>query len=205
MPTERGLERLVFFTDAVVAIAITLLILPLVDAASGASETDLSPGTFLADHLGQVFAFLISFVVIARLWRAHHSLFEHISSYNGRVEMLSLLWAFTIAVLPLPTAMTAQFDTVPLTVGFYIGTMLVSSLTLTLLAVTVRGNPALESADNPIPATLVSRSVTTTALFFVALVIGLVLPAVNYFALLVLFLGWPVRGLLDRRAASRPR
>jgi uncharacterized membrane protein len=205
MPTPRGLERLVFFTDAVVAIAITLLILPLVDAASGASEAHLSPGTFLSDHLGQVLAFLISFVVIARLWRAHHSLFEHVGSYNGRVELLSLLWAFTVAVLPLPTAMTAQFDTVPLTVGFYIGTMLVSSLTLTLLAVTVSGNPALESSDNPIPATLVSRSVTTTALFFVALLIGLLLPAVNYFALLVLFLGWPVRGFLVRRAASRPR
>jgi uncharacterized membrane protein len=133
MPTTRGLERLIFFTDAVVAIAITLLILPLVDAASAHSDTGKTGAHFFTEEWPQVLAFLISFAVIARLWVAHHSLFEHVAMYNGRVILLSLVWSFTIVVLPLPTAMSAEFDTDRLTIAFYLGTMLLSSLTLTLL------------------------------------------------------------------------
>jgi uncharacterized membrane protein len=200
MPTTRGLERLIFFTDAVVAIAITLLILPLVDAASDPSDLNLGAAEFLTGHYEQILAFLISFAVIARLWVAHHRLFEHLASYNRRIVWISLAWAFTIAVLPLPTAMTARFDTVPLTVGFYVGTMLVSSALLTLLALMIRGNPALEAADNPIPRLMIDNSVATTTLFLVALLIGVLAPAVNYFALFVLVLSGPVRVLVERTA-----
>lgn len=139
MPTTRGLERLIFFTDAVVAIAITLLVLPLVDAASESANTGLKAADFFREEQSQIIAFLISFAVIARLWMAHHSLFEHLDAYNNRVVFLSLVWAFTIVLLPLPTAMSAEFDSEPLTAGFYIGTMFVSSLLLTLLTLTVRG------------------------------------------------------------------
>lgn len=199
MPTQRGLERLIFFTDAVVAIAITLLILPLVDSASEAADSGLKPDEFLGEHFGQIIAFLISFVVIARLWRAHHSLYEHLASYNRRVTSLSLTWAFTIVVLPLPTAMTAQFDPGPITVGFYISTMLVSSLVLTLLTFTIRGNVQLETSDNPVTSRTVVGSVTTTVLFLVALIIGVLVPAINYFALFVLIVGWPVGMWIERR------
>ena len=201
MPTTRGLERLIFFTDAVVAIAITLLILPLVDAASESTETGRTAAEFFVEERGQILAFLISFAVIARLWVAHHSLFEHVASYNTRIAVLSLVWAFTIVVLPLPTAMSAEFDSEPLTVGFYIGTMFVSSLILTLLALTVRGDHRLEASANPIASTNVAASASTTLLFVVAFVLGTFVPGVTYWALLVLLLSGPVEALLKRRAA----
>lgn len=203
MPTTRGLERLIFFTDAVVAIAITLLILPLVDAASESTETGRTAAEFFVEERGQILAFLISFAVIARLWVAHHALFEHVASYNTRIVVLSLVWAFTIVVLPLPTAMSAEFDSEPLTVGFYIGTMFVSSLILTLLALTVRGDHRLEASANPIASTNVAASASTTLLFVVAFVLGTFVPGVTYWALLVLLLSGPVEALLNRRAAAR--
>jgi uncharacterized membrane protein len=205
MPTTRGLERLVFFTDAVVAIAITLLILPLVDAASNASDSNVGPAEFLSDHYWQILAFLISFAVIARLWVAHHRLFEHIAAYNAGVVWCSLGWAFTIVVLPLPTAMTAQFDPGPVTIGFYVGTMLASSALLTLLMLVVRRNPALQAPGNPIARNVVLNSVSTTGLFLLALVIGVLVPALNYFALFLLVFSGPVRRLLERTALGRER
>ena len=200
MPTTRGLERLIAFTDAVVAIAITLLILPLVDAASEHTGAEKTAAHFFAEEWDQILAFLISFAVIARLWVAHHSLFEHVAAYNGRIIVLSLVWAFTIVVLPLPTAMSAEFDTEKLTIGFYLGTMFVSSLLLTLLYLTVRKDPKLEDADNRISWTAIRGSALMTVLFVIALVLGVFVPGVGYLALLLLLIAGPIESLLDRRS-----
>jgi uncharacterized membrane protein len=203
MPPTRGLERLIFFSDAVAAIAITLLILPLVDAASQVENADKTAARFFAEERQQIVAFLISFAVIARLWVAHHALFEHLATYSRRIVLLSLVWAFTIVVLPLPTAMSAEFDTEPLTVGFYIGTMLASSLVLTLIALTIRSNPLLEASDHPLNRTVVRGSAMMTILFAVALVVGVLVPPINFWALLLLLLAGPIEAIIDRRRRAQ--
>src|SRR3712207_2209345 len=69
--TDRGLDRLVTFLDAVVAIAITLLVLPLVDVIPDEGR-DVDLGALLADEAGRFGAFALSFAVIAQLWLVHH-------------------------------------------------------------------------------------------------------------------------------------
>lgn len=63
---ERDLERLLTFIDAVVAIAITLLVLPLAEV--GSELQDGSVAELLHEHAIDIAGFLLSFVVIARLW-----------------------------------------------------------------------------------------------------------------------------------------
>ena len=72
--TERGLDRLVNFSDATVAIAITVLLLPLVDIALEIEKESL--GELLWSNIGTIIAFAITFAVIARLWSVHHRIFE---------------------------------------------------------------------------------------------------------------------------------
>jgi uncharacterized membrane protein len=202
MPTTRGLDRLVFFTDAVTAIAITLLILPLVDSVTEAAKSGLSPTQFLANNVFELAAFALSFVVIARLWVAHHSTFEHIAAYNSPLLLLSLTWAFTIVFLPLPTAMISQFDAVPATIALYIGTMAASSLTVTVIVLLVRRHPLLELESNPIDDRKVFANIVTTTCFLVALLVGTLVPVINFFALLLLLLGSPLQAIYDRRARN---
>ena len=203
MPSTRGLDRVVFFTDAVTAIAITLLILPLVDSVSQAAQHGLGIGQFLGDNLNGLAAFALSFAVIARLWISHHSIFEHVTSYNGTLLVLNLAWAFTVVFLPFPTEIISQFATSAAGIALYIGTMTVSSLLLTSMTLLIRRHPQLELETDPIADRKVFASVMTTALFLVALLIGVLLPAINFFALLVLFLGRPLQALYDRRADAR--
>lgn len=189
-----------FFTDAVTAIAITLLVLPLVDSVAQSAHAGQTVEQFIGNNVSEIASFVLSFVVIARLWIAHHATFEHVESYNVPFLVLNLFWAFTVVVLPLPTEMVSQFKTSPVTVGLYIGTMAASSLSLTIMTLLIRKHSQLESEANPLDGRLVFVSSTTTIGFVVALIVGVLVPGINFFALLIILLTLPLQWGYQRRA-----
>jgi uncharacterized membrane protein len=197
MRTDRGLDRLVAFLDAVVAIAITLLVLPLIDVLANA-ERDQRLGEVLATHLPQFGAFLLSFAVIARLWLVHHRVSERVGAYDEALLLVNFGWALTIVILPFSTQLVAVYGTERLAVGLYIGTIALSSFCLTAIGVLVWRRPALrrQGADDR-EARPVAALVTSGTIVF-ALLLGVLVPAVNYFALFLLFLTNPVIRLVDR-------
>lgn len=187
MHTQQGLDRLTFFTDAIAAIAMTLLIVPLVELATEASATT-STTVFLRDNKYQLLAFVISFVVIAVLWIAHHRIFEGVGDYSPFLRGLILVWAFTIAFMPLPTALASESGDDRATIALYIGTMAASSLVLTTMVLVIRHDESLRRAgDYPSDRSL-SGGITTSSLFLLALVIGVAFPSVGFLALLLLLL-----------------
>ena len=70
---RRAAERLTFFADAVVAIAITLLALEL-PAPKGSSTSEVLRS--LADNGYEYSSFVIGFLVVAAHWKAHHRVFR---------------------------------------------------------------------------------------------------------------------------------
>jgi uncharacterized membrane protein len=204
LPTDSA-ERLVFFTDAVVAIALTLLILPLVDLVPDASRSGLGLGDLLRDNLPELGSFLLSFVVIFRFWWAHHQLFRHVSGLNQALVNWNLLWLLSIVLLPWPTAIITAYDTTPGSVALYIGTLVLSSGSLTALAVTVHRNPALSTDRVRETRDEILGVATSFGALIVALVLGTAFPdTVNFKALLLLLLSGPVEHLIKRRWARRP-
>ncbi|WP_461104916.1 TMEM175 family protein [Spirosoma koreense] len=104
------LERLVFFSDAVVAIAITLLALDIKIEPTSSGHLSFS------DILGEwkVFAaFLLSFVNIANFWKTHHMFFAHIKQIDERLLGYNVAWLFFIVTLPFSTSLVSSyfFDT----------------------------------------------------------------------------------------------
>lgn len=95
-----SIDRLTFFCDAVVAIAMTLLALdlPVPDADSGAQLLD-----FLGAHYGEYLAFLISFLVIAQYWRGHHRVYRYVTDAPPRVVALNVYWLLTVILTPYAT------------------------------------------------------------------------------------------------------
>ncbi|MHA7984894.1 hypothetical protein ACX9R5_03735 [Rathayibacter sp. CAU 1779] len=131
-------------------------------------------------------------------------MFEHVASYDRSLLVLSLFWALTIVFLPLPTEMLSQFRTTPTTVAWYIGTMLLSSIALLLLAVTIRRHPEIAREDNPISGRSIFSVSANAVSFLLAFVVGVFIPAVNFFALLLVILATPATWVYDRVVARRP-
>lgn len=190
-----GVSRLVSFVDAVTAIAMTLLILPLVDEASGIGTQ--SPGAFLEENAYGLFAFALSFVVIFRFWLGHHRMYEGVTGYTPGLVWLNMLWLLGIVFLPFPTELLdSAGQESPLANGLYIGTLCWISGAGLVQQLIISRTPGLR---DPAAGTvsLLSAGVRT-ALMFAALALSVLLPRVGLWALLLLFLQAPLLGLQGR-------
>jgi uncharacterized membrane protein len=198
-------ERLVFFTDAVVAIALTLLVLPLVELVPEARRAGPDLGELLRGSLDELGAFVLSFLVIFRFWWAHHALFRHVSGLSRTLVLCNLLWMLTIVFLPVPTAVITAYSTSPETVLLYTGTLVIGSGSLMLLALTAYRNPALGAGRARETREGVLASVSSFVALLLALIIGTVFwDSINYWALLLMFLTGPVERVVKRRWAKHP-
>jgi uncharacterized membrane protein len=196
--TERGLDRLVNFGDAVVAIAITLLVLPLLElhaADESAGFTDL-----LRHHEAAFVAFFLSFVVIGRLWLVHHQLFESVEAYDGTLLGLHMLWLLTIAFLPFPTALIGGRLASVATNALYVGTLTASSACLASMRWHIERTPAVRGAA---PRKSAREGFITTALFALALVLTVSVPDAGLWPMVVLVFE-PVTGYWVRRRRRAP-
>ena len=100
---RRSFERLTNFTDAVVAIAITLQLLPLIDVQG--PQAGQSVWEVIAANQGQITAFVLSFVVVIAMWSTHNRVFNSLRRYDGTIFSLNVLWLLLIVFLPWPTSM----------------------------------------------------------------------------------------------------
>lgn len=196
--TERGLDRLVNFSDGTVAIALTLLVLPLVDLLTDGSDYSVSS---LLNNSGQTFlAFGISYVVIANFWEGHHRVFERLSSYSRGMLWANFLWLASIVLIPFTTQLLAdQGANDPAVNALYISTMIVTTGSLLLIEWLAVRDPQLQRAE--VRGTLDIRGAALAlVLLLVALVLAVVAPGVGMFWLFLLFLSNPLERLARRRS-----
>jgi uncharacterized membrane protein len=129
---RRAVERLVFFSDAVVAIAITLLAIDL-PAPVGATA-----GAFWSSarmHDDAYLAFLVSFLTIAIAWSHHHDAFKYARRADSWLRNATMIWLLTIILIPSATKLLTNYGHDTLTVhalrwGFYALLQTVDSATL---------------------------------------------------------------------------
>jgi len=191
---ERNLNRLLTFVDAVVAIAITLLVLTLVEltgeVGSGTSVSDL-----LRENQPALWGFFLSFAVIARLWFLQHRSLRNVIVGNRPLDFWLVAWTLTIVFLPFPTALVARAPNQPTTKILYIGTIAVSTLTLAFVDRLIARHQVVLDGAEPVA---VAAPLVNVALLLIALVITLAVPATSYLPLLLLFFDDPILRVLHR-------
>lgn len=120
---DLGLERLVFFSDAVMAIAITLLTVDLKLPELGEAATSPQLQQALAALAPRFLSFLISFLVISVYWSSHHRYFNCMARMDGRLVALNMLFLLSIALMPFVAGLLGQYYYLPIGPAVYAAAM----------------------------------------------------------------------------------
>ncbi|MEZ5158499.1 MAG: TMEM175 family protein [Candidatus Nanopelagicales bacterium] len=199
--SRRGIqppERIVAFSDGVVAIAITLLLLPLAELEL---PSDGRITTLIGENTALLGGLTLTWVIIAIFWLAHHRLFAHIVGVDQMIMWMNFGWLFAIAVLPLPTNLDIANPPTPQVTGFYVGWMLLISLLQTGILWHARRTPGLmdeEYKDSQEARAAQVRGLLVTAVFGLSFVVAFIQPEVATFVLILLFFLDPVAGRIAR-------
>jgi uncharacterized membrane protein len=111
-PRERTLEmdRVVNFSDAVFAIAATLLVVSIsFSLRLKAPDLDRKLWREYGDAFPEVLAYALSFFIIARNWIGHHRMFKMIRRIDGRFIALNLVVLGLVALVPFPTEVYGNY------------------------------------------------------------------------------------------------
>ena len=126
--------RLEAFSDAVIAIVMTIMVLELVPPHEPTLEA-------LADTWPVFIAYVLSFVHLAIYWNNHHHLLQAAKTVNGRVLWMNMLLLFWLSLVPFGTAWIGdtQFASIPMAI--YGGILLMSAFSYGLLVGALRRAP----------------------------------------------------------------
>ncbi len=122
---EKG--RLEAFSDGVIAIIITIMVLEL-KVPEGAALADLKP---MAPVL---LGYVLSFVYVGIYWNNHHHLLQAVKSITGGVLWANLHLLFWLSIVPLATRWMGEHPLATAPTAFYGGVLLMNAIAFTILA-----------------------------------------------------------------------
>lgn len=107
---EFQLERLILFSDAVFAIAITLLVIEIKVPELEGTVTDAALAGELLHLIPKFVGFLLSFLIIGVYWTIHHRQFSFVVNYDRRLLWLNLIFLMAIALMPFSSGLYGEFS-----------------------------------------------------------------------------------------------
>lgn len=110
---EFQLERMIFFSDAVFAIAITLLIIDIKVPNLGNRHvvTDRQLLDALGELIPKIIGFLISFFIIGLYWTIHHRIFGYVINYTRKLLWINLFFLLAVVIMPFSTSFYSEYVT----------------------------------------------------------------------------------------------
>jgi len=104
---DTALERTIFLSDGVFAIAMTLLVLTI--GIPGGNQATEVPRALVGLLWPSATMYALSFIVVGIYWMAHQRIFHYITRSDGGLLWLNVLFLLTIAFLPVPTNVLGHF------------------------------------------------------------------------------------------------
>ena len=184
MNVNMNKARLEAFSDGVIAIIITIMVLELHIPELRESPSDQEVWNLLFLLVPKLLAYLLSFVVVAIMWLNHHSLFDRIPHSNSKLVWYNAFLLFSMSLIPLPTAFLAEHVLLYQAAMFYGFIMFLNAFAFYLM------RRYVEVGANLIPYNaLVQRSnLIATSLYLLSVPLALVSVYLSF----IIFIGIPV-------------
>jgi len=122
--------RLEAFSDGVIAILITIMVLEL-KVPRGVTIEALRP------MLPVVSSYVLSFVFLGIYWNNHHHMMHMVDRVNGKILWANLHLLFWLSLVPFVTAYLGQNGVAPLTTALYGAILLLAGIAYTILQTTI--------------------------------------------------------------------
>jgi len=192
-------DRVLFFSDAVFAIAITLLVVGLRVPDLPARLIDA--GQQLRAVEPRIFAFFLSFAVIGLFWTGHHSIFRYITALDRVLILINLLFLGTIAFLPYPTALLGATGTsqAPATILYAacVGAAGLGELAIWLWA--IRAGLVPDTVPPQLRRYFAARMLSTPVVFALSIPVAVVAPGIApYLWLALIPIGVALRHIMPK-------
>src|SRR5438093_1204727 len=165
-------ERLSFFSDAIFAVLITVLVLGLHPPERPTFEAflELWP-TWLS--------YAVSYLFIAIVWANHHYLLRYATEATPRLMWFNFAHLFSVSLLPLSTAWMAVSELAPQPVAFYAAVFfLVNATYISLIWELIERTPVKEVSPKE-RRIMRFRSIATLCVFGAAAVVALKYPLIG--------------------------
>ncbi len=196
------LERLILFSDAVFAIAITLLIIEIKIPHFEGHATQQQLTHALLEKLPEFIGFVISFVVIGQFWTNHHKLFGYITDYTPGLLWLNLLVLIWVVLMPFSTYLNMEYGNLDVVWVWYCLNLTLISLSLYFIWRYIGKHKHLCSMadDKVFMKKAYQRSVIITLIFFSGAVLTL-MPwlAVKWISRFIFLLIFPALKILNKK------
>lgn len=196
---ERGTEefqRVLGFTDGVVAIAMTLLVLSIDVPSPQGDPGDADVLAIIGDLMGSIGAFALSFLIIAFSWMGHHRFLGSLGAIDRPLILWNIGFLFVVVFVPLVSELVGKYGSNPVAVTIYALWMALLQL-LDLLGYAVARHDRL-FLQSPSPAAVrhaVGAMLIPVVLFLVVIPVGFLFRSWAFF---LLFLVRPLEWLWDR-------
>jgi uncharacterized membrane protein len=199
---HRELDRLIFFSDAIFAIVMTLLILEIRAPDNVPSDVAATEVPNLVWALWpKFFSYVLSFLVIGTYWIAHHQTFRYVRSYNRTLLWLNLVFLLSISFIPFPTDLLGEYGELRFSVIVYAASLGMARLLLAVVWWYIVAGP-IRTGDELDPGLAryhFFRSLAIPALFFLSIGISLVSVNAAVASWLLLFVADVMMWRLQRR------
>lgn len=184
-------ERITFFSDAVFAISITLLILTV--SIPELTSTQVSQG-LLINHLialwPRFLSFFISFIVIGIFWMGHTIMFNFIKRSDRLLLWLNILLLLFVSFIPFPAALIGQYSSDKYAVILYGATLMVLGFTYLLLWLYASHNFRL--IDKDVPSRIIKKATLSVLVAPVAYLIAILFAFVNPLITITIYIVIPI-------------
>jgi len=195
-------ERFTYFTDAVFAICITLLVID-IKLKTFENPTDQILWNELSKMGLRFLGFVISFGIIGHYWSVHHRIFGYVKKNSTTLIWINMAFLFTVVTLPFSASLLGEYSSnthIRIPYAIYTFNMCMTGFMNWWVWVYV-SNPKRQMLTRQISRSRIMlgvyRSLVIPVIFLISLLIFLLSPLVAYCSLLLIpiILHWGMKGL----------
>lgn len=137
----RMVDRMLFFSDAVFAIVLTIMVLelhpPVMEGAHSVTWTSEAIWQFVAEKFRIFFAYLVSFALVGLWWSVHMRVTRQLHNFDWPTAILNFVFLLTVTMIPFAASILGQSITAAASWEIYWGVNGAASLALTLMLLAV--------------------------------------------------------------------